>query len=150
MNFDQRSQVETLQAVKAATQNSGRQLRAALTAAVQAIKDWVAGPWDVRRVAKLLALVAGIGGAGWAWREFGRGWWRRYRSGVQPGRMDPVRAEAARWLRTISDFGYRIPDSQTVTVELQRLRFGARGTWPEPEGVFRAARRAVRELRRGR
>jgi transglutaminase-like putative cysteine protease len=150
VNFDQRSQVETLQAMKAVTENSGRQLRAALTAVVQTIKDWVAGPWEVRRVAKLLALVAGFGGAGWAWQEFGRGWWRRFRSGAQPGRMDPVRVEAARWLRKISDFGYPRPESQAVTAELQRLRFGAPETWPEPEGVFRAARRTVREWRRGR
>ena len=52
------------------------------------------------------------------------------------------------WLRRIADFGYRTPDTLAVMEELQRLRFGAPATWPEPEAVFRRARQAVRELRR--
>jgi hypothetical protein len=37
-----------------------------------------------------------------------------------------------------------------VTAELQRLRYGARATWPEPGAVFRRARLAAADLRRRR
>ncbi len=147
VNFDQRSQVETLKAVKEATENSGRQLRAALTAMVERIKAWLAGPWDVRRAAKLLALAALLAGAGWAWRNR-RSWIFGSGAGRHGAKEDPVRREAGAWLRRISDFGDLIPEALGVTEELQRLRFGAPGTWPEPEPVFQRARQAVRELRR--
>jgi hypothetical protein len=150
VNFDQRSQVETLKAVKEATENSGRQLRALLTGTVQRLKAWLAGPWDGRRVAKLLTVLAAIAGTGWAWREFGRGWWGRFRSGTRGLRMDPVRAEAGRWIRRCSEMADRNSEKSGVVAELQRLRFGRRETWAEPEAVFRKARRAVREVRRGR
>jgi transglutaminase-like putative cysteine protease len=147
VNFDQRSQVETLKAMKEATENSGRQLRAVLTAVVGRIKAWLAGPWDVRRVAKLMALAAGLAGAGWAWRNY-RSWIFGSGSSRRGAKADPVRREAGVWLRRIADFEFPVSDTLAVTEELQRLRFGAPGTWPEPEPVFRRARQAVRAERR--
>ena len=47
----------------------------------------------------LLGGLAALAGAGWAWREFGRDWWRRFRSTASGGKIDPVRAQAGRWLR---------------------------------------------------
>jgi len=42
--------------------------------------------------------------------------------------------------------GRRAPGSEVreVTAQLQRLRYGASETWPEPQTVFRRARRALR------
>jgi hypothetical protein len=114
-------------------------------------------------VAKLLAGLAALAGLVWAWREFGRGWWRNLRRNAPGG--DPVRLQAGRWLRELSEAGspsfaeasagratppYNGGGGETARVigELQRLRFGARETWPEPEPVFRRARAAVRAERR--
>ncbi|MEO6874754.1 MAG: DUF3488 and transglutaminase-like domain-containing protein [Opitutaceae bacterium] len=170
VNFDQRTQAETLKAVKTATEKSGKQLRVTLSELVERLKTWLASPWTVRRVAKLFSALALLVLAGWAWREFGRGWWRQFRR--KDARADPVRAKAGRWLREFSSVaqgsvgkaeaesarsagaGQATPPSnearevQQVRAELERLRFGARATWPEPEPVFRRAQRALRAARR--
>ena len=148
VNFDQRTQMETLKAVKEATENSGKLLRATLSATVEQLKEWLASPWNARRVAKLLGVLAALLGLGWGWREFGRGWWRRFRGEGTRGRMDPVRAQAGFWLRELADFPGGSLEQEQVAAQLQRLRFGARATWPEPEPVFRRARQAVRAARR--
>lgn len=148
VNFDQRSQVETLKAVKAATENSGKQLRARIDEAVGRLKAWLTSPWTTRRVVKLVAGLGVVVLAGWAWREFGRGWWRQFRRPASGGRIDPVRARAGRWLREFEDFAGNETDLRSVRGELQRLRFGARETWPEPAPVFRRARHALRTARR--
>ena len=148
VNFDQRSQVETLKAVKEATENSGKQLRATLSEAVERLKAWLASPWTTRRVVNLLGLLAVAALAGWAWREFGRGWWRQWRREGSGGKLDPVRAQAGRWLRELGEYDDRGSEARPVQAELERLRFGARATWPEPEPVFRRARQALRAARR--
>lgn len=148
VSFDQRSQMETLKAVKDATQNTGKQLRQWLADQVSDFKAWLAQPWDLRRVATLLGAAGAVSALAWLWREFGRGWWRgltRDRSGQK---IDPVRREAARWLARIAGEERCGSEAQQLVHELQRLRFGARESWSEPEKVFRRARRAVREARR--
>ncbi|MBS0631159.1 MAG: DUF3488 domain-containing protein, partial [Verrucomicrobia bacterium] len=139
VSFDQRSQLETLKAVKEVTTHTGQRLRAALERAVQAAKTWLAGPWDTRRIALTLAALAGAGGLilvvvnfRYVIRALGKG------RGRKP---DPVRAEAGRWLGKL-----RVPgaggwsgEANAVVAELQRLRFGPVETWPEPRAVFRRA-----------
>ncbi len=153
VNFDQRSQVETLRAVKTATQNSGKRLREAVERIGADLKAWLSAPWDGVRVIKSLAAVVLTGGMTWWWIAVGRGlvrgrWlWRGGR------RSDPVRLLAGRWLGAMA--GYRSASGESrelreVVAELQRVRFGPRETWPEPEGVFRRARRVLREVRRQR
>lgn len=148
VNFDQRSQVETLKAVKAATENSGKQLRLTLAATVERLKDWLTAPWDARRVIKLVSVLAALAGAVWAWREFGRGWWQRFRREGAGTKGDPVRAKAGRWLREMAGCGGAEFELRGIVEELQRLRYGARATWPEPEPVFHRARQALRAARR--
>ena len=148
VNFDQRSQVETLQAVKQATENSGKQLRAVLADVMERLKTWLSAPWDARRLAKLLGVLAAMAGAGWVWREFGRGWWHRFRNTAAGGKADPVRAQAGRWLRALAEAGGQDGETSPVLADLQRLRFGAKATWPAPEPVFRRARHALRTARR--
>ena len=152
VNFDQRSQVETLRAVKAATQNAGLRLRAAMDDALGSVKAWLTAPWDGRRAARVLSVMLALTGAAWA------GWKFRFsifdlRLKWNGRREDPVRGEAGRWLvrlREAGDDEWRSKsDERAGTVaDLQRLRFGARATWREPANVFRRARRVWREARR--
>ena len=148
VNFDQRSQLETLKAVKAATENSGKQLRLTLTATVERLKAWLTAPWDARREMKLAGVLAALAGGVWAWRAFGRGWWQQWRRDAAGTKGDPVRAKAGRWLREMAGCGGAEFELRGVVEELQRLRYGARATWPEPEPVFRRARQALRAARR--
>jgi transglutaminase-like putative cysteine protease len=153
VSFDQRSQAETLKAVKEATQNSGRRIRVAIEAAAASVKDWILRPWDIRRVAGVLgtlAILVALGGIG---RKFGRTWWRGIMGARRGRHEDPVRREAGQWLtrlRELTDSGDRMVDDEgaRIIADLQRLRFGARATWTEPGRVFQQARRAVRAARR--
>ncbi len=146
VNFDERSQVETLKAVKEATENSGRMMREAIERAVQAFKAWLLRPWDARRLANGMAVLTALAGAGWAVVNI-RFWIFNFGLGKRR-REDPVRAEAGRWLRKLSGDARRADEG--VVAELQQLRFGAPGTWPEPREVFLRARRACREAGRVR
>ncbi|MDO8539059.1 MAG: DUF3488 and transglutaminase-like domain-containing protein [Opitutaceae bacterium] len=166
VSFDQRSQVETLRAVKDATQNSGKRMREALERALAGLKGWAMAPWNARRFIKVLGAMLGIVLFGWLWFEFGRAWWRTvWQAGGGRG-GDPVRREASQWLRQIAAAEVRRgaldagrangpagpgrPDVFAAVVrELQRLRFGARETWPSPHAVFRRARQALRAYSSG-
>lgn len=149
VSFDQRSQAETLKAVREATQNSGKRLRASLEDFNAALKAWLTAPWDGRRVIKLLATLTLVVGIALWWRRQGRAWWRDARRLGRRGGMDPVRREAGRWLARLAQGGAATgPEHAIVARDLQRIRFGARATWPKPEETFRRARRALREARR--
>ncbi len=147
VNFDQRSQLETLKEVKESAQNSGRQLRELVAGLLTRGRAWVGGPWSALRFVKVLAVVALGAVPFWAWQNFRyltfrRGFWRRGR------RDDPVRREAGRWLgrlqRRAEEDAPADPEFSLAKSDLQRLRFGASSTWPEPAGVFRRARQLAR------
>lgn len=159
VNFDQRSQAETMKALKTATEDSGRRVRAALGDGLARLKEWYSSPWDAKRLAGILSVVAAVAGLHWLWREFGRPYWRRMRGPRRGSKAhDPIRDEAGRWLAKLAESAAaggevnrsRELESEHVPVvaELQRLRFGARPTWPQPERVFRSARQALRASRR--
>ncbi|MBS0664658.1 MAG: DUF3488 domain-containing protein [Verrucomicrobia bacterium] len=150
VNFDQRAQVETLKAIKDATEDSGRKLRERLADLFRGVRDWLAQPWDVRRIARILAVAVAAAALGWGWREYVGPWWRFGRRPGRVGKADPVRREASRWLARFGPLSGRAADEEAVHAALLRLRFGARETWPEPEAVFRQARRVWRESRRRR
>jgi len=155
VNFDQRSQLETLQAVKGATQQASLRVRAAILRGLRWFQAWRAQPWDVWRITRVAAVVLALAGGVWAWQCFRSSWrWRWSSRGRR--REDPVRREAGRWLRRMAESGNRRAESPDgpeivgVTAELQRLRYGARATWPEPGAVFRRARLTAADLRRRR
>lgn len=137
VNFDQRTQEETLRAVKTATQESGKRLREALERLVAGLKAWLASPWDFARSGRVLAVIVALGGLGWiAWR-FRPAMWHLVRG--RRRREDPVRRQAGRWLARLR--GRDVDPA--VLADLQRLRYGAPDTWPEPAAVWRQARRAA-------
>jgi protein-glutamine gamma-glutamyltransferase len=147
VSFDQRSQAETLKAMKVATENSGRRLRAALADFNQAVKAWLAAPWDLERLVRSGASITLALGLLWWFLKYGRGLWRALGTAGRGRGSDPVRLEAGRLLvkfHTMAPAGA----APEVRAELERLRYGARATWPHPPQVFRAARRALREARR--
>ncbi|MBI5381465.1 MAG: DUF3488 domain-containing protein [Opitutae bacterium] len=142
VNFDQRTQLEIFRALKAATQRTGARLREAVEQGWRRGRAWLAQPWGAQRAATVLGGAAVVAGACWLAWKFRRDWrWQwRQRSGR---RVDPVRREAGRWLRrltgrTVSAGGEAA--HAAVCAELERLRYGAPETWPEPAAVFRRAR----------
>lgn len=150
VSFDQRSQVETLKAMKEMTQSSGKAIRQILADRVASLKAWLTSPWSFRRTVGVLGTLVVVAAALWSWREYGRDWWRNARRRTGPGREDPTRREAGRWLRRFADVSADAAEWSDVQPELQRLRYGARQTWPPAEKVFRRARRAWRDARRSR
>jgi hypothetical protein len=148
VSFDQRSQAETLKAVKEATENSSRRLREALTTALDEAKAWLTSPWDTRRFGQLVSGLAVFAVFIWLWRQFAGRFWRGLMGGAAAQREDPVRREAGKWLHHAAAFRGGPEDFERVVRDLQRLRYGARATWPEPDKVFRQARRTLREARR--
>jgi len=134
VSFDQRAQVDALVAAKTAAESSGKFIRATAERIVSTVKGWIAGPWNLKRLGGAIGGAAAMAGAAWVWRILGRG---RFSLFGRPARSDPVRREAGRWLA-------RIDRSSPVVADLQRLRFGARESWPEPTTVFRRARQARR------
>jgi transglutaminase-like putative cysteine protease len=145
VNFDQRAQLDTVQAVKDTALGAGRRLRALARQWGDQLHRWAEAPWSGRRV---VGWATGLGAASlvlWLARRFRYRWAGRSRA---RGRADPVRREAGRWLRRFAgrDGGEGAPGP--VVTDLQRLRFGARETWPRPDEVFRQARRAWRRRRR--
>ena len=143
VSFDDRAQAEALRTVKEVARDSSRWLVDGLSAWAAAARVWLAGPWDVRRsgAGAVLASLAAL--AGWA---VATGLWRWRRGGVR--RPDPVRREAARWLASLRAVTGGDVSAWRVADDLERLRFGAPATWPEPSRTFAEARRAVRTARR--
>ena len=148
VSFDQRSQADTLKAVKEATQNTGRRVREALEQMLGKARRWLTTPWDARRTMKAGVALLAVAGVVAGWRKFGRAWWRAWRRGKGERRGDPVRREAGRWLGKFAATEGGAAERGAVVAELQRLRFGARAGWPEPEKIFRRARVAWRGARR--
>lgn len=145
VNFDQSSQVETIKAVKTATQETGRRIREWSEAQLQRLKAWLTAPWNPGRATKWLGMAVLLTGAGWSLVLL----WRRRRFVVwrnQRGRMHPTRVEAGKWLRLL---GARSADSNLIA-GLSRLRYGAETGWPEASKIFPQARREWRRVRRQR
>jgi hypothetical protein len=119
-----------------------------LERAVASLRHWLQRPWDARRVAGWLgAALLATGGALLWWRH-GRAWWWSVRGARRRGGADPVRREAGRWLRRMVECRTASGEPREVLAALQRLRYGPRHTWPEPQAVFRRARRTLRTERR--
>lgn len=147
VSFDQRSQMETFKAMKDATQKSGRQVREWLADLNASVKAWFTSPWDERRVFRVgVSFVLAIGLVVW-WRLLGRLWFARFTRWRRSPNVHPIRREASHWLARLAACPSNAEVS-AVTENLLRLRFGAAGTWAEPEKTFRQARRVLREARR--
>lgn len=156
VSFDQQSQFETLKAVKDATENSGKRIRAAIERVAEQLKRLIATPWNARKigfVAAIVALIAGVMSLA-KWLRFST---YSFSFGKRKRQGDAVRFEASRWLARLRDVETRATDGNEdnhhlvhVVRDLQRLRYGARETWDDPAETFRRARKARREAKRRR
>jgi protein-glutamine gamma-glutamyltransferase len=143
VNFDQRSQVETIKAVKTATEETGRRIREWFQVQLTRLKAWLATPWNAGRLLNGLLAVALLGGAGWGivflWRRLRPLSWRNRR-----GRLHPNRLEAGKWLRLLKG-----KSSDAALLEaLARLRYGPQTAGGDATGVFRQARSEWGRVRR--
>jgi protein-glutamine gamma-glutamyltransferase len=144
VSFDQQAQINTLKAAKETAQSVLHRLRERAGGVVAALRAWWRLPWDAGRLASVVTLTLVAAGLTWGWRRL-RIWalqsafWRR-----ASRREDPIRREAGRWLQRLAERREGGWPNDPVTPQLQRLRFGARETWPEAAAVFRRARKLAR------
>ena len=149
VNFDQRSQLETLHQVKETVQIIGQTFREMFGQGARSLRRWLGQPWTQARALDGALLMCAAVVLSWlAWRYRTR--WRWHKGG-RDHRADPVRREAGRWLRKLArvapDWAVDDPAGREVREALLRLRFGARATWPEPGRVFAQAAALVRQRR---
>ncbi|MDD2762670.1 MAG: transglutaminaseTgpA domain-containing protein [Opitutaceae bacterium] len=150
VSFDQRTQLALVTSLKEAAGNFGTALQDVLRNAGRAVQRWLRRPWHAPRILGWLGVAAAGAGAGLLWWRLGRPWWWRVWGARRPAGADPVRRKAGRFLvrfRARSAAGAPV-NAGGVWADLQRLRYGSRETWPEPQAVFRRARRALRAERR--
>jgi hypothetical protein len=150
VSFDQRTQLGLVQSLRESANHFGVVLRAAGNGAAAALRQWLRRPWDAWRLLGWLGGAVGATVAAVLWWRRGRAWWWRVRGPRPHGRADPVRREAGRLLRRMPGIREAKDESREVVAELLRLRYGPRQSWPEPQAVFRRARRAARESSRRR
>jgi hypothetical protein len=143
VSFDQRTQIALFVGLKETTGRFGAAVRALLENAFGPLRSWRNRPWAAGWAWCGLAGAGAVLAAGVLWGRRTLGWWWRGRGWRREG-MDPVRREAGRWLRKMGGRDRRQVEDGAVLAELQRLRYGPRPTWPQPQLVFRRARRAVR------
>ena len=144
VSFDQGTQQALVATLKDTTSALGNAVREAWARWSGASRQWMLRPWSARRALGWLAgLVVAAAGVALGWRRSRASWWRVY-GWRRHRRIDPVRREAGRWLRRMGEHRGMGEDIRKVTTDLQRLRYGARETWPEPQTVFRRARRTLR------
>ncbi len=132
VSFDKDTRAEVAKVVKESVEKFGVGLKVWARQRLGELRAWAARPWDWQRLAAWAGIVAGAVALVRGARAARLAWLRR-RGG------DPVRREAGRWLARLAARGATGGD---VRPALERLRYGAAATWPDPATVFRAARRA--------
>jgi transglutaminase-like putative cysteine protease len=144
VSFDEQAQVHTLKAAKELAQSTLDRFRQRLLHGASEFRAWWRQPWDGRRITGLAAVlgIALLLASGWRWLRLR---WLQWSSRRRADRgHDPIRREAGRWLVRLDSRASLLPDERELVAELQRLRFGARPTWPDPAVVFRRARTTMR------
>lgn len=147
VNFDLQTQEQLISSTKRFFQTKSKEFIAWTDSRMEALRDWVQRPWDLQRIGFIGALLFVGGGLAWLWRQLGSRWWMQVRRRTRRSHdQDPVRREAAKWLRKgnrQTDFHW--PDE--IEGKLLRLRFGDSDTWPDPLSVFRTARTTLKSSR---
>jgi len=150
VDFDHSTQAELARDAKDALQSRAKALKKMINRRLEALGAWLQEPWDVTRLAAWAFIVVTAFALVLGWRSYGRGLVMRWRSGLTRRGVDPVRREAGRWLSKIAEHettATRAEWSQ-VRADLERLRYGPRQSWPNPQGAFTRAKHACRLAKR--
>ena len=144
VDFDQKSQVELARSAKVAIENRAQQFKRELHRLLKDVGEWLQQPWDVRRLLAIVVVLAGGVALVLGWVYFGRDGWRRWRSGLTRGGLDPVRREAGYWLsrlRMSQTQDCDVVERVELRAVLERLRYGPKSGWPDARAAFRRAKR---------
>ena len=147
VSFDSRTQVQMIEQVKSFTSDSGAAIRGRFEMWSKTFREWISRPWDAARLGRVATIFGVVCAALAALLQVARTGWTRWQVWRRPNEFDPVRRAAGRWLARLRQrAGTRgeAPEEAPVILDLQRLRYGRRESWPEPRGVFRRARRSRR------
>lgn len=145
VNFDERDQRVMVRSLKNSVQEAGRRVEAAIKATLASVRDWASQPWRPGRIALIAGVIFAAGFCFWSWRRWGRPAWLRLRS-KRARRGDAERHEAGRWLRKLAPAGDHAA-LKPVRAALERVRYGARETWPKTDALWREARKLSRRHR---
>jgi transglutaminase-like putative cysteine protease len=143
VNFDQNDQRVLAGSLKDGARSAGKNLKEIGQQWLAEVRTWLAQPWSGGRVVWIAGGAMGLALAWWGWRRKGRAWWLSWRSGRTRG-IDPVRREAGRWLRRLSERESTDPTTADVKEQLARVRYGPRERWPATAPLWRQARRLSR------
>lgn len=141
VDFDQSSQVELAREAKNAIEAYGKAFKGYVNGKLRAVVEWLRGPWDISRLTAWIGAVVVAITAVLLWRSHGHAAWLSLRSSVSRGGRDPVRREAGRWLLRLEQTRDGGAELAGVRAELERLRYGPRPSWPNPQRAFRQAKR---------
>ncbi len=148
VSFDEQTQARTLRSAKEAVQGTLWSMRSSLSSAAESAREWLRGPWNFGRIAIIGSILVLAALLVWGWGRL-RVVFLTWRFRRNPRRReDPIRREAGKWLRRLGRVRMQLPRTPVqgsagdvqIVEDLERLRFGASATWPEPATVFRRAR----------
>lgn len=140
VNFDQRTQLEAVDSLRAGAESGRRFTVAFIEEKLRRLKALLSFKLSKSQLRWSLLGVAGSAVGLWLGLRFLRSWrWRLGRGKV--GAQNPVRREAGRWLRRLAR---EENVEKTLLSQLQSLRYGPEAGWPDPAQVFRRARRKPR------
>jgi hypothetical protein len=141
VSFDQRSQVESARGLLSAAAAWFREGREAARASLGRAAAWWQAPWDAGRLVGAGGVAGGVLLLVLFWRRVR---WDFRRGSGRMGREAAVRREAGRWLGRLAPVAAEAPERAAVVAQLERLRFGAAASWPDPAASFLRARRLRR------
>ena len=101
---------------------------------------WLVGPWSIWRILYMWTLAGILVAAFLIQRNMALNFRELLASMFWRG--DPIRRKASKVLRKFQNGRHDTSEALALVIgDLQRLRFGAKETWPNPRLVFKAARR---------
>lgn len=140
VSFDETAQKEAVSQLKAFCLAYVEVAKSWAKEAKDYLYEWALGPWSVGRVLYLCVLLSLPLIAYVVERNLALSF--RELLLVPFRRGDPIRRKAGKLIQWLSGVEPRNAElAKSVLLDLQRLRFGAKETWPNPRRVFRAARR---------
>ncbi len=104
------------------------------------LQSWIMSPWSMWRILYMCFLASLLVAAFIIQRNMTLNVRELLIATFRKG--DPIRRKASKTLKKLGRKNLERSDALQVTLQnLQRLRFGARDSWPNPRLVFKAARR---------